>query len=94
MAEIIKEIVMTRGEMRRCTEDVLRAMNEAQSVKGFTIDQVLMAVGFVLGASIYQRGGRLFLDTALREAFPPLAAGYEASERDAAKSRHAIGRES
>jgi hypothetical protein len=77
----IRSVAMTGAEMRRCTEDIVKAMNDAQSVKGFTIDQVLMACGYMLGAGIRQRGGVLSLDAPLRRAFPPLVAGYEAAEK-------------
>jgi hypothetical protein len=85
--EVEKCIEMTTGEIRRCTEDVFKAMNDAQMVKGFTVDQVLMAVGYALGASIYSRGGRLDLDAPLRAALPPLVSGYEHAKKNGLKAK-------
>jgi hypothetical protein len=72
------KVDMTDEQMQDCTEDLVKAMNDSQQVKGYSIDQVLFAYLFVLGAALRQRGGVLLVNLPLKEALPPLALGYEA----------------
>ena len=86
MTRETKEIVMTRTQMRSIARRVLEAMNAAQREDGHTVDEVLMATAYALGASIYQRGAVLLVDQPLTDALPPLVAGYVAAQREGMKA--------
>jgi hypothetical protein len=77
MADKAVEVSMTADEINAASQPFIDALNKAQD--RFTIDQVLCASLYALGAAIRQRGGKLLLDTRLRVALPPLVAGYEDS---------------
>lgn len=84
MDTTIKTVRMSNADLREVATLIMQAMNDAQFKSGRTIDEVLMATAFALGAGIAQRGGVLLLDTPLRRALPPLVSGYESKLKDRA----------
>lgn len=67
-AQLIKEI----GSL------IADALNDVQSKQGYSTDQMITTTMFMIGTWVSERGIILPLDTPLREALPPLVAGYEA----------------
>ncbi|MCK4782157.1 MAG: hypothetical protein KAV87_00290 [Desulfobacteraceae bacterium] len=76
-----KVIKLDNEKMRAVSQYILDAMNQAQD-DGYTIDDVITAVAFCTGVSIARRGGILPLDLPLRDALPPLALGYNVTNKE------------
>lgn len=78
----VMEVSLTNSAMKECASGVIAAMNEAQKIKRFTIDEVLMATAYALGCAMAQRGAVLNVHHSVDVAIPPLADGYNAATED------------
>ena len=76
-----RELSMTNAQLQKASKRILKALNDAQFVDGHTVDEVLMAALFIVGAGLKRRGAVLQLDAPLRMAIPPLVNGYEAEAK-------------
>ena len=72
-----KEISMTGGQIKSATKRIVEARNDAQFKDGHTIDEVMVATMYLIGAGLKRRGVILRLDAPLVMALPPLVAGYK-----------------
>ena len=78
-----KLVQMTSRQIKDAAQELGNTMNAMQA-NGLTIDQVLMAFCWAVGAAIAQRGGVLDLNAPLADALSPLADGYRAMKKQQA----------
>lgn len=71
-------IEISGDRLYEAARPIVAAMNKAQA-QGFTLDEVLAATMYMVGAGIKQRGALLLVDAPLKVALPPLVQGYEAA---------------
>lgn len=74
-------VSVTHAQLEKASARLLQAMNAAQFEDGHTIDEVLMAALYVVGAGIRRRCAVLLMDAPLKQALPPLVAGYMAEDK-------------
>lgn len=72
---------MTPEQLHDCGVGIVAAMNQAQFMKGFSAEQVMMTVAYFLGGAVAQCHATLLPDAPLRAAFPPIVQGYEAQRK-------------
>jgi hypothetical protein len=75
-----KLVQMTNRQIKDAAQELANTMN-AMHANGLTMDQVLMASCWAVGAAIAQRGGVLDMSAPLAEALSPLADGYLAMKK-------------
>jgi len=72
------ETRMTRKDMLKAATRITKAMNEAQFEDDYNVDQVLMALMFVLGATLKRRGVVIDLSGSIEDQLPTISDGYRA----------------
>jgi len=77
-------VKISHEQIAECGRIFTAAFNPAQKM-GFTVDQVLIASAYALGAAIGQRGAAILPTEPLQFSLPSLVDGYNAARRMTAR---------
>lgn len=83
---VFEEISLSGDALRSASAGIIAAMNEAQTLKRFTVGETIAATAWALGCALAQAGAILRPGQPIEQSLPPVLTGYNDKRKEMARA--------